>query len=166
MKHIFPATAVVLVSASAGALGVGLFDFTPAGFACLLGGSLAGTLLVLLLMRNSAASAQGALIRSLDHSVDPSEGFEDDPRSLSQDSLRVIDHVQSLHARLREEAAARQMASTRTDELFAVLQSLDDPVIVFDPFGNVRMSNDAARSLLSEHHWTRAAQLDRYSDEH
>ena len=56
--------------------------------------------------------------------------------------------IQAIHAQVREESAARQMSSTRNDELFGVLQALDDPVIVFDAFGNTRMANAAAKPLI------------------
>ena len=148
LNQIILASIVVLMAGASGGVGIGVFDFTLTGYMCVLLTSACGAILVLLMMKFAKKSGQRTLVRAIEASVDESDGVVGDLSSLGDEAGQIIEHVQSIHARLREESAARQMASTRTDELFAVLQALDDPVVVFDPFGNIRMANEAANMLL------------------
>ena len=136
-----------VLAASGGGIGIGVFGFTPIGYVSILIASSVGSVLVLLLVNASSNAGQQALARVINESLDQSGGITSSLDSLGVEADGVIEQVHSLHARLREESAARKMASTHTDELFAVLQALDDPVVVFDPFGKIRMTNEAADSL-------------------
>ncbi|MCH2144303.1 MAG: cell wall metabolism sensor histidine kinase WalK [Phycisphaerales bacterium] len=60
----------------------------------------------------------------------------------------VFDGIRLLHARLREESVARQVGTSRSEEVLSVLHSLTDPVFVFDRFGTIRLANTAAAELV------------------
>lgn len=60
----------------------------------------------------------------------------------------VLDGISEVHARIREESAARQASMSRAEELLGVLHVLQDPVFVFDAYGSIRLANEAAESLV------------------
>ncbi|MAJ46911.1 MAG: hypothetical protein CMJ57_06250 [Planctomycetaceae bacterium] len=133
--------------ASAGGLSMAIFAFSLHGYLAIFACSMCGAFLIFSLIRRSKLVVQTSVTRLISQSV------EGDDSCASIDSLdpevsRLYEQIQSIHARTREESAARQMSSARNDELFGVLQALDDPVIVFDSFGNTRMSNAAAKPLV------------------
>ena len=59
----------------------------------------------------------------------------------------VLDSIDDLQARLREESVARQVGTSRSHEILSVLQTLSDPVFVFDRFGSIRLANHSAESM-------------------
>lgn len=61
---------------------------------------------------------------------------------------RLAEALNTQQTRLREETAARRVGVARSREMLSVLESLSDPVLVFDRFGAIRLANPAARSLV------------------
>ena len=60
----------------------------------------------------------------------------------------VLDSIDELKARLRAESVARQVGTSRSHEILSVLQTLSDPVFVFDRFGTIRLANHSAESMV------------------
>ena len=74
--------------------------------------------------------------------------FKSGDRPLDPMFHDVLDRIRAVQARTREEAAAKQVAVSRSEELLKVLQKLQDPLFVFDAFGSIRLANEAAESLV------------------
>ena len=146
-NHILPATVLGSTIAFAGGLSMAIFGFSLHGYLAISGCSILGAFLICSLTGRSARVVRDSVTRLISQAVEGDESgsaIESSDPKLSHLHERIL----SIHAQVREEAAARQMSSTRNDELFGVLQALDDPVIVFDSFGNTRMSNAAADPLV------------------
>lgn len=65
----------------------------------------------------------------------------------SERLLDLHDQISRMHARSREEAASRQVAISRSEEILEVLSMLEGPVVVFDRMGAIRLTNVASDSL-------------------
>ena len=147
--HLIPATLLGSMVASLGGLGIALFGFSIQGYLSVLGCSMLGGFGILFLVDRSARHGGGRVARLVSRTLS-SETTEIPPDIHDEEISGLLDEVLSMHARIREESAARQMSATRNRELFGVLQALDDPVVVFDAFGNTRMANTAAQPLVGE----------------
>ena len=147
-NQIILAAASGSLIASGGGVAVAIFNLTLAGYLALCTTALLGGLGVFLVLRQASSSVRRQMTLVIDQTIGQSGESDHLFASLSSESSRIISQIQSMQASLREEAAARQLAATRTDELFAVLQALDDPVVVFDSLGTIRMANDASGKLL------------------
>jgi two-component system phosphate regulon sensor histidine kinase PhoR len=139
-----------LVCSLGGGVTVAVFGLDLVGLVVVsvLAALVAGSLNILVRARESSARRNiAARLEAKVADVEPE--FSDDGvlHPIGAEFTTVVDGIDVLKSRLREEAVARQVGTSRSEEVLSVLHSLADPVFVFDRFGTVRLANAAAEVL-------------------
>jgi two-component system phosphate regulon sensor histidine kinase PhoR len=150
-KLVTACVALAVLCSLGGGLAISVIGTGWSGLALVLGLSVTCAVVFNVLFHSRASTAQRRILEQVALAVGGSD--EHAENSFVQnvnlpEYAAVLSAIDDMQARLREETVARQVGTSRSHEILSVLQSLSDPVFVFDRFGTIRLSNHAAESMV------------------
>jgi signal transduction histidine kinase len=151
-KLVAACVGLAVLCSIGGGLAISTIGTGWGGLAAVLGLSVTCAVVLNLVFHQRASSQQRLILDRVAQVVgDSGDLVSTGSSDQSIDSPRMVSLVSSISemkTRLREESVARQVGSSRSHEILTVLQSLSDPVIVFDRFGTIRLANHSAESMV------------------